>query len=182
MSRACGIVVQPEPRGTGDAVATARSALDGHARRRPRPLRRHAAPDGRPARGARRTAPLGRRRCHRALVRASGRQAPTGACSATRTARWRRSSRRGTRRPTELAVTEVNSSIYIFEPDALWAAIETLEPHNAQGELYLTDCVRAVVGRRRHGGACSPRPTGGRPLASTRVPSSPEPRPSSATA
>ncbi len=46
----------------------------------------------------------------------------------------------------ELAVTEVNSSIYIFEPDALWAAIETLEPHNAQGELYLTDCVRAVVG------------------------------------
>ena len=48
--------------------------------------------------------------------------------------------------PDELAVTEVNSSIYIFEPDALWAAIETLEPHNAQGELYLTDCVRAVVG------------------------------------
>jgi bifunctional UDP-N-acetylglucosamine pyrophosphorylase/glucosamine-1-phosphate N-acetyltransferase len=45
----------------------------------------------------------------------------------------------------ELAVTEVNSSIYVFAADALWPALDALDPHNAQGELYLTDCVRGIV-------------------------------------
>ncbi len=45
----------------------------------------------------------------------------------------------------ELAVTEVNSSIYVFAADALWPALDALDPHNAQGELYLTDCVRHIV-------------------------------------
>jgi bifunctional UDP-N-acetylglucosamine pyrophosphorylase/glucosamine-1-phosphate N-acetyltransferase len=48
--------------------------------------------------------------------------------------------------PDELEVTEVNSSIYVFKAAALWNAIDRLEPHNAQGELYLTDCVRHIVG------------------------------------
>jgi bifunctional UDP-N-acetylglucosamine pyrophosphorylase / glucosamine-1-phosphate N-acetyltransferase len=47
--------------------------------------------------------------------------------------------------PAELAVTEVNSSIYVFKAPVLWGAIERLEPQNAQGELYLTDCVRHIV-------------------------------------
>jgi bifunctional UDP-N-acetylglucosamine pyrophosphorylase/glucosamine-1-phosphate N-acetyltransferase len=45
----------------------------------------------------------------------------------------------------ELKVREVNSSIYVFAADKLWPALERLEPENAQGELYLTDTVRDLV-------------------------------------
>jgi bifunctional UDP-N-acetylglucosamine pyrophosphorylase/glucosamine-1-phosphate N-acetyltransferase len=45
----------------------------------------------------------------------------------------------------ELAVDEVNSSIYVFRGDALWPALDRLDPANAQGELYLTDAVRHLV-------------------------------------
>ena len=47
--------------------------------------------------------------------------------------------------PEILAVNEANSSIYVFESELLWPAIEGLDSHNAQGELYLTDAVRAIV-------------------------------------
>jgi bifunctional UDP-N-acetylglucosamine pyrophosphorylase/glucosamine-1-phosphate N-acetyltransferase len=43
------------------------------------------------------------------------------------------------------AISEVNSSIYVFEADKLWPALERIEPVNAQGELYLTDAVRLLV-------------------------------------
>jgi bifunctional UDP-N-acetylglucosamine pyrophosphorylase / glucosamine-1-phosphate N-acetyltransferase len=43
------------------------------------------------------------------------------------------------------AIREVNSSIYVFEADKLWPALERIEPVNAQGELYLTDAVRQLV-------------------------------------
>jgi bifunctional UDP-N-acetylglucosamine pyrophosphorylase/glucosamine-1-phosphate N-acetyltransferase len=46
----------------------------------------------------------------------------------------------------ELALREVNSSIYVFAADRLWPALERLRPHNDQGELYLTDTVRELVG------------------------------------
>jgi bifunctional UDP-N-acetylglucosamine pyrophosphorylase / glucosamine-1-phosphate N-acetyltransferase len=49
--------------------------------------------------------------------------------------------------PEQLALRECNSSIYVFRTDVLWPALERLEPHNAQGELYLTDAVRDLVGR-----------------------------------
>jgi bifunctional UDP-N-acetylglucosamine pyrophosphorylase/glucosamine-1-phosphate N-acetyltransferase len=42
-------------------------------------------------------------------------------------------------------IGEVNSSIYVFEADRLWPALERIEPVNAQGELYLTDAVRLLV-------------------------------------
>jgi bifunctional UDP-N-acetylglucosamine pyrophosphorylase/glucosamine-1-phosphate N-acetyltransferase len=50
----------------------------------------------------------------------------------------------------ELAVREVNSSIYVFAAAELWPALERLRPENVQGELYLTDTVRdlAAAGRR----------------------------------
>jgi bifunctional UDP-N-acetylglucosamine pyrophosphorylase / glucosamine-1-phosphate N-acetyltransferase len=50
----------------------------------------------------------------------------------------------------ELAIREVNSSIYVFEAARLWPALERLKPENAQGELYLTDTVRdlAAAGER----------------------------------
>jgi bifunctional UDP-N-acetylglucosamine pyrophosphorylase/glucosamine-1-phosphate N-acetyltransferase len=48
--------------------------------------------------------------------------------------------------PEELAIREVNSSIYVFAEEQLWDALDHLEPHNAQGELYLTDAVRLLAG------------------------------------
>ncbi|HEY7795884.1 MAG TPA: bifunctional UDP-N-acetylglucosamine diphosphorylase/glucosamine-1-phosphate N-acetyltransferase GlmU [Gaiellaceae bacterium] len=47
--------------------------------------------------------------------------------------------------PEELAVRECNSSIYVFAAARLWPALDALTPHNAQGELYLTDVVRELV-------------------------------------
>ena len=45
----------------------------------------------------------------------------------------------------ELAHREVNSSIYVFDAQKLWPALDHLEPNNDQGELYLTDTVRDLV-------------------------------------
>ncbi len=46
---------------------------------------------------------------------------------------------------TQKALGEVNASIYVFETDRLWPALERIEPVNAQGELYLTDAVRLLI-------------------------------------
>jgi bifunctional UDP-N-acetylglucosamine pyrophosphorylase/glucosamine-1-phosphate N-acetyltransferase len=43
------------------------------------------------------------------------------------------------------AITEVNSSIYVFVAQQLWPALEQLRAENRQGELYLTDTVRELV-------------------------------------
>ena len=47
--------------------------------------------------------------------------------------------------PEQLAVREVNSSIYVFRADRLWPVLDRLVPKNAQGELYLTDSVALLV-------------------------------------
>ena len=47
----------------------------------------------------------------------------------------------------QLELRECNSSIYVFRSELLWPALERLQPHNAQGELYLTDAVRDLVDR-----------------------------------
>jgi bifunctional UDP-N-acetylglucosamine pyrophosphorylase/glucosamine-1-phosphate N-acetyltransferase len=47
--------------------------------------------------------------------------------------------------PEELALGEVNSGIYVFRADKLWPALERLDPHNAQGELYVTDTLGLLV-------------------------------------
>jgi bifunctional UDP-N-acetylglucosamine pyrophosphorylase / glucosamine-1-phosphate N-acetyltransferase len=49
--------------------------------------------------------------------------------------------------PAQLELRECNSSIYVFRAELLWPALDRLSPHNAQGELYLTDAVRDLVGR-----------------------------------
>jgi bifunctional UDP-N-acetylglucosamine pyrophosphorylase/glucosamine-1-phosphate N-acetyltransferase len=43
------------------------------------------------------------------------------------------------------SVRELNSSIYVFDAGALWEALAKLDPQNAQGELYLTDTIKHVV-------------------------------------
>jgi bifunctional UDP-N-acetylglucosamine pyrophosphorylase / glucosamine-1-phosphate N-acetyltransferase len=45
----------------------------------------------------------------------------------------------------EQRIREINSSIYVFRSTALWPAVEQLQPHNVQGELYLTDVIEILV-------------------------------------
>jgi len=47
--------------------------------------------------------------------------------------------------PEELELREVNSGIYVFAAEKLWPALDRLEPHNAQGELYVTDTLGLLV-------------------------------------
>jgi bifunctional UDP-N-acetylglucosamine pyrophosphorylase / glucosamine-1-phosphate N-acetyltransferase len=48
--------------------------------------------------------------------------------------------------PEEFALREVNSGIYVFRAEKLWPVLERLEAHNAQGELYVTDTLGLLVG------------------------------------
>lgn len=48
--------------------------------------------------------------------------------------------------PEQLRIRELNSSIYVFDAAPLWQALGSLDPHNAQGELYLTDTIGHIVG------------------------------------
>ena len=47
--------------------------------------------------------------------------------------------------PEEQAIREINSSIYVFKAEALWPALDKLEPKNVQGELYLTDTIAIIA-------------------------------------
>ncbi len=49
----------------------------------------------------------------------------------------------------EKAVREVNVGTYVVSGEFLFPALEKLEPHNAQGEYYLTDIVRMAVMQRK---------------------------------
>lgn len=46
--------------------------------------------------------------------------------------------------PAELAITEVNAGIYVFQERALEGALARLRRDNAQGELYLTDALQTI--------------------------------------
>lgn len=54
---------------------------------------------------------------------------------------------------TELAVHEVNTSVYVFDADVLGASIEGLDDDNAQGEFYLTDALEQATQNGRQVGA-----------------------------
>ena len=43
------------------------------------------------------------------------------------------------------AIRELNSSIYVFEAAQLWESLEKLDAQNAQGEIYLTDTIAHIV-------------------------------------
>ncbi|HEY4347241.1 MAG TPA: bifunctional UDP-N-acetylglucosamine diphosphorylase/glucosamine-1-phosphate N-acetyltransferase GlmU [Gaiellaceae bacterium] len=45
----------------------------------------------------------------------------------------------------ELQIRAANSAIYVFRSEKLWPLLDRLEPHNAQGELYLTDTIGLLV-------------------------------------
>ena len=144
------VAVQEEPRGTGDAVAAAKPALAGFAGdvlvlAGDAPLLTTAVLEGLVGEHRRAGAAAtvlsfesdDPRSYGRVLRDASGRlHAIVEAGDAT---------------PEELAVTELNSSIYVFAAEALWSALARLDPANAQGELYLTDAVRHLVDDGRLG-------------------------------
>jgi len=47
---------------------------------------------------------------------------------------------------TELKICEVNAGVYVFEAPALWEALADVGSDNSQGEIYLTDVVGILAG------------------------------------
>jgi bifunctional UDP-N-acetylglucosamine pyrophosphorylase/glucosamine-1-phosphate N-acetyltransferase len=139
------VVTQREPRGTGDAVAAARESLDAF---RGSILVLDAA------------APLLTRELLAALVdahRTDGADVTILTIDPDDPLPYGRVLRDDSGAVTAIveerdatheqrAIKELNASIYVFEADPLWAALEKLDARNAQGELYLTDAVGHIVG------------------------------------
>ena len=140
-------VEQPEPRGTGDAVAVALTGLPRLLRRRlrrgrrHRAARRHAAAAAGDARVPRRRPPGERRRRHAAHRKAGPAEPATRESSATRTAGWRASSTSTTPATTERQIDEVATTVYCFRHGVLAPALRRLSPDNSLGEYYLTDTI-----------------------------------------
>ena len=47
--------------------------------------------------------------------------------------------------PEQLNIQEIGTSVYAFQPRALFAALRQITPQNAQGEYYLTDAVALLA-------------------------------------
>jgi bifunctional UDP-N-acetylglucosamine pyrophosphorylase / glucosamine-1-phosphate N-acetyltransferase len=138
------VVVQERPLGTGDAVRTAKVALDGRAR------------DVLVLSG---DTPLLTAELLASLVEThrSARAAATvlsfepadpgqyGRVLRDDDGKLRAIVEAADARPEELERREVNSSIYVFDSEKLWPVLDRLEPANAQGELYLTDAIRHLA-------------------------------------
>jgi bifunctional UDP-N-acetylglucosamine pyrophosphorylase/glucosamine-1-phosphate N-acetyltransferase len=138
------VAVQQEPLGTGDAVRSARATLDGR------------ADDVLVLSG---DTPLVTAALLRDLTkshRESGASATVLSFELDEPGQYGRVLRDGDggleaiveardATPGQLAVREVNSSIYVFRAERLWPVLDRLVPHNAQGELYLTDSVALLV-------------------------------------
>jgi bifunctional UDP-N-acetylglucosamine pyrophosphorylase / glucosamine-1-phosphate N-acetyltransferase len=138
------VAVQQHARGTGDAVAAARESLAGHAS---------------PVLVLDAAAPLLTPQLLEALVAAHRRDRadvtvltiePDEPLPYGRILRGDDGSVQGIveerdATPEQREIRELNTSIYVFEPDALWPALERLDTGNVQGELYLTDAVRGIV-------------------------------------
>jgi bifunctional UDP-N-acetylglucosamine pyrophosphorylase/glucosamine-1-phosphate N-acetyltransferase len=141
--------VQAEPRGTGDALASARQALDG------------VTGDLFVLSG---DAPLISADVLGSLLETHRREGAAATVLSFRPPDPREYGRvirtgdgavqaiveAGDASPDELSVGEVNSSIYVFAADRVWPALEQLDTANRQGELYLTDAVRALVENGEH--------------------------------
>ena len=138
------LAIQEEPRGTGDAVAAAHSALEGFdgdifVLDGAAPLLTTELLE----------ALLGEHRRTEAAVTVLSIEPeeplPYGRILRDETGALRAIVEEKDASPEERAVKELNTSIYVFRAADLWPALETLDPANAQGELYLTDAVRGLV-------------------------------------
>ena len=54
--------------------------------------------------------------------------------------------------PEEKAIREINTGAYIFNKEALFAALADLKPNRAKGEYYLTDTVARIASKKRFAG------------------------------
>lgn len=63
--------------------------------------------------------------------------------------------------PEQLAIDEVNTSVYALEGDGLAELLARIEPHNVQGEYYLTDVVGLLAGDGRRVAAMVTHPVEG---------------------
>jgi bifunctional UDP-N-acetylglucosamine pyrophosphorylase / glucosamine-1-phosphate N-acetyltransferase len=138
------VAVQAEPRGTGDALAAARTALEG------------VEGDLFVLSG---DAPALSPRLLRDLLELHRREEAAATILSFRPADPREYGRvirdeqgavqeiveAGDATPEQLAVDEVNSAIYVFAADRIWPALDRIDTANTQGELYLTDAVRHLV-------------------------------------
>jgi bifunctional UDP-N-acetylglucosamine pyrophosphorylase/glucosamine-1-phosphate N-acetyltransferase len=138
------LAVQASPRGTGDAAAAARPALEGFAGDV-----LVLAGDA-PLLSASELSRL--RDTHRAAAAAAtvlsfepDDPGPYGRIVRDPDGRLRAIVEARDATPEQLAVREVNSSVYIFAAEALWEGLAHLDTDNAQGELYLTDAIRQLV-------------------------------------
>mgnify|MGYP000450092680 FL=1 len=59
---------------------------------------------------------------------------------------------------SELAVHEVNTSVYVFDAKLLAEAIANLKSNNAQGEFYLTDALETAKANGAVGAFAAPDP------------------------
>jgi bifunctional UDP-N-acetylglucosamine pyrophosphorylase/glucosamine-1-phosphate N-acetyltransferase len=138
------VAVQAEPRGTGDALAAARTALEG------------VEGDLFVLSG---DAPALSPGLLRDLLELHRREQAAATILSFRPADPREYGRvirdeqgavqevveAGDATPEQLAVDEVNSAIYVFAADRIWPALDQIDTANTQGELYLTDAVRHLV-------------------------------------
>jgi bifunctional UDP-N-acetylglucosamine pyrophosphorylase/glucosamine-1-phosphate N-acetyltransferase len=153
------VAVQAEPRGTGDALASARGALEGFdgdvlvlsgdtPRLRPELLR----------------ALLETHRAESAAATILSFEPPEpgdyGRIVRSSNGSVREIVEAGDATDEQLAIAEVNSSIYVFDSEHLWPALERLDTANAQQELYLTDAVRHLVAQDRRVAAHTANPPG----------------------
>jgi bifunctional UDP-N-acetylglucosamine pyrophosphorylase/glucosamine-1-phosphate N-acetyltransferase len=140
------VAVQEEPRGTGDAAAAARKALDGF--------------DGDvlvvsgdaaaiPSETLRQLVQVHDSEGAAATVLSFERERPGDYGRIARNANGSLEAivEAGDASDEQRAITEVNSSIYVFDAAKLWPALEQLRPENRQGELYLTDTIRELVAK-----------------------------------
>jgi bifunctional UDP-N-acetylglucosamine pyrophosphorylase/glucosamine-1-phosphate N-acetyltransferase len=138
------VAVQDEPHGTGDAVASARAALDGF--------------DGdvfvlsgdTPLLTAELLGALldeHRRTAADATLLSFEPDAPFpyGRVVRDGSGRVLRVVEEADTTDEERAIRELNSSTYVFRAPALWRALDRIDARNAQGELQLTDAIAHVV-------------------------------------
>jgi bifunctional UDP-N-acetylglucosamine pyrophosphorylase/glucosamine-1-phosphate N-acetyltransferase len=146
------LAVQQEPRGTGDAVAAAREALAGFAGDvlvvsgdtpliTPEVLGNLLASHRERASAA------------TALSIEPGRDLPYGRLVRDDAGNLREIVEAADATPEQLAIGELNASIYAFSAPDLWGAVDRLDARNAQGELYLTDTIRHLAEAGRPVGA-----------------------------
>jgi bifunctional UDP-N-acetylglucosamine pyrophosphorylase / glucosamine-1-phosphate N-acetyltransferase len=142
--------LQEEPRGTGDAVAAAKAALEGFAGDvlvldGAAPLLTREVLEGL----------VDEHRVSRAAVTVLSIEPPEplpyGHVLRDEHGALRGIVEEGDASTQERAIRELNTSIYVFAAEDLWPALEQVDSDNAQGELYLTDVVGKLVADGKRG-------------------------------